>query len=188
MKTIKFQIKGTQPLMQSNPQTVNPFNKYKIALKPLMAKRSKTEDDMNELYILQFESSFYTKNGQYIIPSEHFWKSICTAAKEMKLGKKFQQSFFVMSDCILEFPEKNLTPSQLFEERSHVDIRDGVISGKRVPVCRAIFTEWSTTLECFYDETQIDEKDIIYIVSVAGQRYGVGTYRTKYGRFKAEKI
>lgn len=188
MKTIKFQIKGTQPLMQSNPQTVNPFNKYKIALKPLTAKRNKTEDDMNEIYRLQFESSLYLKNGQYVIPCDHFWKSICTAAKEMKLGKKFEQSFLVMSDCPLEFPEKNLTPSQLFDEKSHVDIRDGVIMRARVPVCRAIFTEWSTTLECFYDETQLDEKDILHIVDTAGQRYGIGTYRMKYGKFKAEKI
>ena len=189
MKKITFKIEGTQPLMLNNSQVVNPFNKYTLALKPLTAKRKKTEDDMNEIYRLQFESSLYMKGDTYIIPGDHFWKSVCVAAKEQKLGKKFEQSFQVWEDCILDFPEKDLTPNELYEEKSHVDIRDGVIQGRsRVPVCRAIFTEWNTVVECWYDESQLDEKDIVNIFNVAGQRYGVGTYRQKFGRFSIKKV
>lgn len=189
MKTVKFEVKGIQPLMLNNSQVVNPFNKYTIALKPLTAKRKKTEDDMNEIYRLQFESSLYIKGDKYIIPSDHFWKAVCTAAKEQKLGKKFEQSFQIFEDCLLDFPEKNMTPSELYDEKSHVDIRDCVIMGRsRVPACRAIFNEWSTKVECWYDETQIDKKDIVNIFNIAGMRYGVGTYRKKYGRFSVEEI
>lgn len=189
MKKISFKIEGVQPLMLNNSQTVNPFNEYTLALKQLTSKRKKTEDDMNEIYKLQFESSLYMKGDTYIIPGDHFWKSICTAAKEQKLGKKFEQSFQIMEDCILDFPEKDMTPDELYEEKTHVDIRDGVISrSARVPVCRAIFNEWSTKVECWYDETQIDKKDILYVIDVAGLRYGVGTYRKKFGRFKATEL
>ena len=189
MKKIQFKIEGTQPLMLNNSQVVNPFNKYTLALKPLTSKKKKTEDDMNEIYRLQFESSLYMNGGTYIIPGDHFWKSITTAAKEQKLGKKFEQSFQIMTDCVLDFPEKDMTPSELYAEKSHVDIRDGVIMGRsRVPVCRAIFTEWNTMVECWYDETQIDKADILRIVEVAGIRYGVGTYRKKFGRFSAKEI
>lgn len=189
MKKICFKVEGVQPLMQNNSQTVNPFNKYTVALKPLTAKRKKTEDDMEEMYALQFESSLYMKDDTYIIPADHFWKSVCTAAKEMKLGKKFEQSFQVVDDCILEFPEKDMTPKELFEEKSHVDIRDGVIQGRsRVPVCRAIFAEWSTVVECWYDESQLDKNDIVRIFNIAGCRYGVGTYRKKYGRFSVKEL
>ena len=99
-----FKIEDSQPLMLNNSQVVNPFNKYTLALKPLTAKKKKTEDDMNEIYRLQFESSLYMKGDTYIIPCDHFWKSVCTAAKEQKLGKKFEQSFQIMEDCILDFP------------------------------------------------------------------------------------
>lgn len=189
MKEIVFKIDGKQPLMLNNAQVVNPFNKYTQMLKPLTAKRKKTEEDVWQIYKIQFESSLYMKGDTYIIPADHFWKSVCTAAKERKLGKKFEQSFQIFEDCILDFPEKGMTPEQLFDERSHVDIRDGVICGRsRVPVCRAIFSEWSTTVKCYYDENQLNERDVIATFAVAGIRYGVGTYRKKFGRFEATKI
>lgn len=188
MKVINFEIVGTQPLMLHNSQTVNPFNKYAIALKPLTSKRKKTEDDLNEIFKLQFEASLYMDGNTYIIPSDHFWKSVTSAAKEVKLGKKFEQSFLVTSDCVLDFPEKDMSPEELFNEKSHVDIRDAVIKQSRVTTCRSIFPQWKTTVECLYDESQIDEKDVISILNVAGMRYGVGTYRKKYGRFSAKKI
>lgn len=189
MKKICFKVEGTQPLMLNNSQVVNPFNKYTLALKPLTSKKKKTEEDMNEIYRLQFESSLYIKGDTYIIPCDHFWKSVTTAAKEQKLGKKFEQSFQIMEDCVLEFPEKGMTPKELYEEKSHVDIRDGVIMGRsRVPVCRAIFIEWSTIVECWYDESQLDRSDIVRMFEIAGIRYGVGTYRKKYGRFSVKEI
>ncbi|MGM9733844.1 MAG: hypothetical protein ACI3YT_06965, partial [Prevotella sp.] len=180
MKTLKFKIVGTQPLMLNNNQTVNPFNEYAKKLKEFTSKRKKTEEDMMALYGLQFESSLYLASDKktYIIPADHFWKSVCTAAKEVKLGKKFEQSFQIFDDCVLDFPEKSLSPVELYEEGSHVDIRVGTIMGKsKVPVCRAIFNDWQTEVTCHFDESQIDEKDIIKMFEVAGLRYGVGTYR-----------
>lgn len=191
MKTLRFKVVGTQPLMLNNNQTVNPFNHYAKKLKEFTSKRKKTEEDMLALYGLQFESSLYlASDGKtYIIPADHFWKSICTAAKEVKLGKKFEQSFQIFDDCVLDFPEKNLSPSELYEESSHVDIRVGTIMGKsKVPVCRAIFNEWKTEVVCHFDETQIDEKDVIKIFEIAGLRYGVGTYRKKFGKFTIKEI
>ena len=189
MKTVKFQVEGVQPLMLNNPQVVNPFNKYSMALKPLTSKRKKTEQDNIQIYRLQFESSLYMKGGKYIIPSDHFWKSICNAAKEQRLGAKFERSFQIFNDAELDFPEKDMTPEELYNEGSHVDIRDTVISGKsRVPTCRAIFAQWKTTIECWFDETQIDKSDLVRIAEVAGLRYGVGTYRKKFGRFTVKEI
>lgn len=144
---------------------------------------------MTEIYRLQFESSLYMKGDTYIIPLDHFWVSVCTAAKEEKKGKKFEQSFQIFEDCILEFPEKNMTPDELYLQGSHVDIRIGVIGGKSsVPVCRAIFNEWSTVVEAYFDENQLDMEDVLRFFEIAGQRYGVGTYRKKFGRFSVKEI
>lgn len=175
--------------MLNNNQVVNPFNKYTKMLKPLTSKKKKTEEDMVEIYRLQFESSLYMKGDVYIIPLDHFWKSVCTAAKEQKLGKKFEQSLHIFEDCVLDFPEKEMSPDELYKEGSHVDIRVGVIGGRSsVPVCRAIFSEWSTIVECYYDDSQLDKDEILRFFEIAGLRYGVGTYRKKYGRFSVKEI
>ena len=75
MKTLRFKVVGTQPLMLNNNQTVNPFNHYAKKLKEYTSKRKKTEEDMLALYGLQFESSLYlASDGKtYIIPADHFW-------------------------------------------------------------------------------------------------------------------
>lgn len=189
MKTIKFKVEGTTPLMMNNPQTVNPFNSYTVALKELTAKRKKTEDDMENIFRLKFLASLYVDNdGHYIIPADHFHRSVISAAKEQKMGTKFMQSLFIYQDCLLDFPEKAMTPEQLWAEKSHVDVRDCVVQRARITACRAIFNKWSATVECWYDETQIDEADIVRFFNIAGIRHGIGTYRAKFGKFKAEKI
>lgn len=192
MKSISFKVEGKNGLMMHNAQTVNPFNEFTKAIKPLTSKKNKTEDDMMQLYKLQFMASLYVKEGQYIIPAQMFWKSICTAAKEQKLGKKFEQSMIVPDDCLLDFEDKDCPPDALFENEElrskYVDIRDGVIMRARVPVCRSFFPKWKTVLTIWFDETQLNEDDIIRITDIAGKRYGVGTYRKLYGKFEITKI
>lgn len=84
MKSIKFRITGTMPLMLNNPQTVNPFNEFTKKLKPLTSKRTKTDDDMLEIYKLKFLASLYTNSqGRYILPAEHIANALIAAAKEV---------------------------------------------------------------------------------------------------------
>lgn len=187
MKVLKFKVKGTTALMLNNPQTVNPFNEYSKLLKPLTSKRTKSEDDLMEISRIKFLSSLYMNNGVYIIPSQHFEQSVINAAKERKLGKKFERSFRIFSDCPLDFKDKDKTPDQLYEIGSYVDIRAVGIKNVKITTTRAIIPEWSTTVECYYDESQLDEKDIKELFDIAGQRYGVGTYRSLYGKFEIIK-
>ena len=107
---------GVCPLMLNNPQTVNPMNEYAKELKKLTSKRSKTDDDQNEIFHLKFIASCYVNNkGQYIIPSNMIFKSFEAGAKENKLGAKFQRSVFVFDDVILKFPENGCTPEELWK-------------------------------------------------------------------------
>ena len=45
MKSIKFRMTGTCPLMLNNPQTVNPMNEFTKAISELTSKRKKTDED-----------------------------------------------------------------------------------------------------------------------------------------------
>ena len=189
MKVLKFKVTGTTALMLNNPQTVNPFNEYTKLLKPLTSKRTKTEDDFMEISRLHFISSLYTNNdGKYIIPAQHFEQSVISAAKERKLGTKFERNFRIFNDSILDFKDKDKTPQELFDLGIYVDVRAVGIMKAKVTTTRAIIPQWSTTIECYYDESQLDEKDILEVIEVAGLRYGIGTYRRLYGRYEVEKL
>lgn len=187
MKTIKFKVTGTTALMLNNPQTVNPFNEYSKMLKPLTSKRTKTEDDLMEISRIKFLSSLYVNNGVYVIPAQHFEKSVIESAKERKLGKKFERSFRIFNDCPLNFKDKDKTPEQLYDLGIYVDIRAVGIKQSKITTTRAIFPQWETTVECFFDETQLNENDIVEIFEIAGLRYGIGTYRRLYGKFDIKK-
>ena len=53
-------ITGIAPLLQNNPQTVDPFNAYAKAKKAITNKRTaKTEDDLFELGNLETEAKIY---------------------------------------------------------------------------------------------------------------------------------
>ena len=76
--------------MLNNPQTVNPMNEYSKALKELTSKRTKTDDDQNEIFHLKFLAScYYNNKGQYFLPANMIAKSFEAGAKENKLGAKF---------------------------------------------------------------------------------------------------
>ena len=88
MKSIKFRMTGTCPLMLNNPQTVNPMNEFTKAISALTSKRKKTDEDQNEIFHLKFLASCYWNNkGQYFLPANMIAKSFEAGAKENKLGQ-----------------------------------------------------------------------------------------------------
>ena len=88
--------------MLNNSQVVNPFNKYTLALKPLTSKKKKTEDDMNEIYRLQFESSLYmnggTWNGKRIVSEEWVKESTSEHSRWKKLDLPYGYLWWVGKD------------------------------------------------------------------------------------------
>ena len=191
MQSIKIKMTGICPLMLNNPQTVNPMNEYSKALKELTSKRSKTDDDQNEIYHLKFLAScYYNSHGEYIIPANMLFKAFEAGAKENKLGAKFQRSVFVHNDGILKFAENGCTPEELWQNHSekYVDIRPVGIMKAKVVTARMIIPEWSLETEVFFDESQLDKSQVWTALNNAGARYGIGTYRQCYGRFNIEEI
>lgn len=177
--------------MLNNPQTVNPMNEYSKALKELTSKRSKTDEDQNEIFHIKFLSSCYVNTkGQYILPANMISKSFEAGARENKLGAKFQRSVFVFEDCLLKFPENGCTPEELWTNWSekYVDIRPVGIQKSKIVTARMIVPEWSVEGELVYDESQLNKSEVWLAMTNAGLRYGIGTYRQCYGRYRIEEI
>lgn len=191
MKTIKVHFEGTNGLMLNNPQTVNPLNNYSKALKELTSKRTKTDEDQEEILKLKFLASAYIdSNGKYIIPCNMIMRCLQEAAKENKLGKKFERSVFVLEDAMLDFKDKNLSPLELYNlpDSPYIDIRPVGIMKAKVITARMIIPEWSLDTEITFDENVLNQSEIFYTLNVAGLRYGIGTYRQCYGKFNATEI
>lgn len=189
MQSIKFKMTGVCPLMLNNPQTVNPMNEYSKALKELTSKRSKTDEDQNEIFHLKFLASCYVNNkGQYIIPANMIMKSFQAASKENRLGAKFERSVFVFNDSLLKFDENGCSPEELWQNFSdkYVDIRPVGVQKAKIVTARMIVPKWSLEGELFYDDSQLNKSEIILAMQNAGSRYGIGTYRACYGRYQIE--
>lgn len=191
MKSIKFRMTGTCPLMLNNPQTVNPMNEFAKAISALTSKRTKTDEDQYEIFHLKFLASCYVNNrGQYVLPANMIAKSFESGAKENKLGAKFQRSVFVNEDCVLKFDCNGCTPEELWQDHSetYVDIRPVGIMKSKIVTARMIIPEWSLDGELFYDESQLNKSEVWLAMTNAGLRYGIGTYRQCYGRYKIQEI
>lgn len=188
MKTLRIKIEGTTPLMMNNPQCVNPMNELTKKIKAYTSKRVKTDEDLCELYRLKFLASLYYRNGMYYLPYIHLWQSMIEAAKENKKGKKFERSVKVVDDLKIMFADADKTPEQLWKLERYTDIRDAGIQKSRIICIRSIFPEWSSEAEIWYDESQLDKSDILKALDIAGERYGIGTFRKLYGRFKIKEI
>ena len=191
MKTIKIRMTGISALMLNNPQTVNPMNQYSKALKSLTSKRSKTDEDQTDIFHLKFLAScYYNDKGQYYIPANMLAKSFEAGAKENKLGAKFQRSVFVFDDALLKFADNGCSPEELWANHSetYVDIRPVGIMKSKIVTARMIVPEWSLETAVTYDENQLNKSEIWLALQNAGERYGIGTYRQRYGRYKVEEI
>lgn len=191
MKTIKFEMKGTCPLMLNNAEVVNPFSQIARAIKELTSKRTKTDADAEEILHLKFIASVYLNDkGQYILPANMLAACFTQAAKENRLGAKFDRSVFVREDALLKFDENGCTPEELYTNHAskYVDIRPVGIKGSKIPACRFIIPTWSTEVELDFDETQLNDSEVWNAIKIAGLRYGIGTYRKRYGKFDIREI
>ena len=68
---------------------------------------------------------------------------------------------------------------------SYLDVRDGVLTGKRVMAVRPVFHSWAIEFTLAFDPGHLDEVQIDHFAEVGGTLYGVGTYRERFGRYTA---
>lgn len=189
MKILKFKIKSVCPLLEHDDKTANPFNVYTKQLKAITSKRKKTEDDLLEMARIEWLSAlYYTPQSSYFMKAECFEGSFYEAAKTKKLGKMFKEAVRIPDNPAFHFMHETLSPDKLFERDEYKDFRTVKIQRAKVLRCRPIFSAWSCEVEVWYEETRLNEQEIIDVVNYAGRYIGLCDYRPKYGRFVVEEI
>jgi hypothetical protein len=189
--TIK--ITGLNYLLQNNPQTVDPFNKFSKLMKTITKKRTgKTEDDLIELGNIETESKLYfdEKMGVYV-PTRWLTEAICTGAfAVIKTGKdKMRGGIFAVDEkAKLIYKEMNkvktitdVVMNPTFRHRALLP--QGQV---RIPKDFPIFKDWSFETAIEFDDTVVDFNGLKQVVERTAKYVGFGDFRPTFGRATAE--
>lgn len=185
-------ITGIGSLLQNNPQTVDPFNRYTKLKKPLMAKKSKTEEDLLELGNIETESKlFFDKSLGVYVPSRWVTEQIVTAAFGIiKVGRdKMRGGVFATEDKVkLHYDGMNKVSTindVVFDPqfRHRMILPQGQV---RIAKDFPIFTAWSFKTVIEFDDTVVDLAGLSSILKRSAMYVGFGDFRPTFGRAKAE--
>lgn len=185
-------ITGIGSLLQNNPQTVDPFNRYTKLKKPLMAKKSKTEEDLLELGNIETESKlFFDKSLGVYVPSRWVTEQIVTAAFGIiKVGRdKMRGGVFATEDKVkLHYDGMNKVSTindVVFDPqfRHRMILPQGQV---RIAKDFPIFTAWSFKTVIEFDDTVVDLAGLSNILKRSAMYVGFGDFRPTFGRAKAE--
>ncbi len=186
----RITITGTRPLIMNNARMANPLDPAAKAYKAVSGKRSKTDQDLEDLFRLGHVGALYHDPdvGPYL-PSDNIWKCLEEGAMKHKLGPKIREGVFIKTDVNpLSYrgqrDAKALSADENFRIIS-MRVTGSGRSRKRVPFCRPIFREWRAEADGVLDEAILDLAELRLAAETAGQRVGVCDWHPKYGRFTA---
>ena len=189
----RIQIAGINYLLQNNPQTVDPFNRFSKAMKAITAKRTgKTEDDLLELGDIETESKLYFDDelGVYV-PTRWVTEALCRGAfGVVKIGKdKMRGGIFATTEkAALSYAgrEKVKTITDVVKNpmfRHRALLPQGQV---RVPKDFPIFKGWSFDTVIEFDDTVIDFTSLARVATHTSMYVGYGDFRPTFGRAHAE--
>lgn len=185
LQTVTCKINGVAPFLSHNGQTADPLNRYTKMLKEVTSKRKKTDEDHEEIARIEWHASLYVGDDQkLILPADLIDAAIIDGAKKSKLGKQFKSAVFVDGDGTFEIGHKYNAAADLWALDQFRDARGVRVGTARVIRTRPIFRNWSSVFAVNFDDTLVNENDVVRAITDAGHQCGVGDYRPKFGRFE----
>ena len=171
-----------------NGRLANPLDPFARDLKKLTGKRGKTDADLEEIGKREFYGGLYwnSEAGPHI-PDMMMQRVVEEGAKKYKLGKAFKSAVFVEGDAKLDYTGprdvEGLWADKNFTHQSMVKV--GTSKTLRT---RPMFQQWEATVKVVYDESVVEESQVVAAMESAGRFVGVGDWRPRYGRFAVQKI
>lgn len=188
----RITVTGIGPLLQNNPQTVDPFNRYSKMKKPLTSKKAKTEEDLIELGNLDTESKlFFDPQIGVYVPTKWLTEQIVTSAFGIiKVGKdKMRGGIFATED------KTKLTYEGMNKVKAISDVvydpqfrHRMILPQQNIRIAKdfPIFNNWSFSTVLEFDDTVVDLTGLTSIVKRSAMYVGFGDFRPTFGRAKAE--
>lgn len=193
--TMKVEIVGITPMIIHNGRGANPLDPYAKKMKGLTSKRNKTDEDIHELLLAQWECGLYWDDelGLYM-PSENLYAAFHKAAKKFKLGNKCSAVSFpaplgypIITEGHTNFQELKSNPNNKF-------VKTVVVQKSKTISCRPIFHQWALNFDLEFETTTIDANEIKTVLSCLAQRIGLGVWTPgspkpgSHGKFLIKKL
>lgn len=185
MKKLHVELKGINTLMMHSPKTVNPLHPLAIEIKKYTSKRKKTEEDLQRISELEWESGLYydEMNGLHI-PVECLQKTLENGAKLFKAGKDIQR-YVQFTGAVAPLDIGVLFDlEKMRHDMKYYDVRTVAVMRARVIRTRPRFDVWRCEFDLLFDEEHIDVSVIARAFENAGAYIGLCEARALgYGRF-----
>jgi hypothetical protein len=194
MQTLRFRIEGVDSLLLNNPQTVDPTNDYAREKKKITGKRTKTDEDLENLRRLDVASKTYfdSEMGVYV-PSTWIIASIAgTSWSKSKISKANIRSGVFMGEPKIKLNYAGQERVRTLDDISgnpEFQITQILKQGQvRIAKNAPIFHNWSFETELEFDPSVIDRQTLIDILTHAASYGGFGDFRPTYGRARFVEI
>lgn len=191
MARFRITCTGTTPLLMHNARLSNPLDEVAKAMKRISSKRTKTEEDHEELARLEHMGGLYFDSdaGPYL-PGQNFERCLVDAARITKSGKKIERGVFVETNVNPVAYRGPRTIEGLWKDDNFRHSASVKIGTNRVTRTRPQFRDWTVDAEGVYDPAVINLEELAEIAGTAGRMIGLGDWRPRFGRFETtvEKI
>ncbi len=181
---IQFHIRGVVPLIIHNGQLADPLNPIVKEIKKVTKKKTKTDEDHEEIARLEWTGSFYLdEKDAPCIPGEVIEGFLIASAKKSKQGPVAKSG--VLSEgnwsIIYDGPKDIAKMWKLGNKFRYAAIVK--VGQSRVVRTRPIFREWELKFTVDYLPNVVDKEDIIKWVTDGSVIVGLCERRPKFGRF-----
>lgn len=191
MKTMSVTWTGIRPLIVHNGQLADPLNLHSRRLKSVTSKKKKSDTDYEDMARIEFEGGLYwDEKAGPIIPIPALDAVILSGARKTKIGKDVQAAVFVADDVVPIQYDGPRTVEGLWKKRETFVLRNlcKVGAGTKVMRTRPMFpTGWKLSFTLEYDDSIVNENDLMRAMVDAGALCGLCEWRPRFGRFLVER-
>lgn len=186
MARFRVTLTGTHALLMHNTRLANPLDPIAKQMKRITSKRTKTDDDHEELAQFEFLGGLYWDDvaGPYV-PGQNIERCLVDAARITRAGKKIERGVFVETDVnplSYRGPRKQ---DELWADTAFRLIAPVKVGTSRVMRCRPRFDGWAVDADGTFDPAIVSLEELAEVATTAGLMIGLGDYRPRYGRFTA---
>lgn len=187
MKKLHVTLNGTSPLIMHSPKCVNPLHPISKRLKEYTSKRKKTDEDLQIISDLEWESGVYWEDnvGLYI-PNEAIAATLKNGAKMNKNGADVGRYCIILDSLVpLDIGEVQDYEKMKVEPRFR-DVRSACVQRARVIRTRPRFNTWRCEFDMMVEDEKMNLETVALAFSNAGRYVGCLEMRSLgYGKFEA---
>lgn len=184
MAKFRLTCTGTTPLLMHNARLSNPTDEIAKAMKRVSSKRTKTDDDHEELARLEHMGSLYFDDDMGpFIPGQNFERCLVDAARVTKAGKKIERGVFVETNINPLAYDGPRTIDELWKDDNFRHVASVKVQQNRVTRTRPQFRTWAVDADGMFDPAVISLEELAEIAETAGRMIGLGDWRPRFGRF-----